>query len=434
MLILGLDIGTTTVSAVVTDGKRVLASKTLKNESFLSNCPTWERAQDAQKIKEIASRAVYELLSAYPAVARIGVTGQQHGIVYLDAAGNAVSPLYTWQDGRGDLPFDETHSYAAHLSALTDYSLASGYGMVTHFYNLENGLVPKSAASFCTIHDYLAMLLSGRTQPCIDASDAASFGFFDLENNCFDLTAVQKAGIDPVLLPEIAKQPCLGSGTLGIPVFVAIGDNQASFLGATDGENGAMLVNIGTGSQFSVHAERLTRCAGLETRPFPTGGCLLVGSSLCGGRAYALIEQFFRKTAELVTGTVQDVCYDAMARALQNNAEPNEVLTFLPLFQGTRENPALRGSILGIGTENFEPLSLLYALLHGMTDELFGLYECYRRAGGKSGKLYGSGNGLRKNPTLCCLFEKTFAQMLTLSQNEEEAAYGAALFAESCNI
>ena len=56
-------------------------------------------------------------------------------------------------------------------------------------------------------------------------------------------------------------------------------------MGATDGDIHTMLVNVGTGSQFSVYTKDYMTCPGLETRPFP-GGYLLVGASLCGGRAY----------------------------------------------------------------------------------------------------------------------------------------------------
>ena len=425
MLVLGLDIGTTTVSAVVMQGGEVLAAKTLKNDAFLPGRPVWERAQDVETIVAAAMQAVTELRTAYPQIERIGLTGQQHGIVYLDRAGAPLSPLYTWQDGRGDLPYDGQQSYAARLTELTGYPLATGYGLVTHFYNLKNGLVPENAAVFCTIHDYIAMRLSGRTAPKIDPSDAASFGCFDLVHGCFDTAALQKAGIDPAILPELAETPCLGGEP---PVYVAIGDNQASFLGATGGQTGCMLVNVGTGSQFSVHVPRYMTCPGLETRPFPSGGYLLVGSSLCGGRAYALLERFFRETAAML-GLSTASCYEAMGRLLEEAPAPADPVRVVPLFQGTRAEPGLRGSIENISVDNFTPLSLLYGMLQGMTDELHEMYRHYADQGGSSGALYGSGNGLRKNAHLRRCFERTFAQPLTLSRNEEEAACGAALFA-----
>ena len=88
----------------------------------------------------------------------------------------------------------------------------------------------------------------------------------------------------------------------------AIGDNQASFLGAAAGEQDVMLVNMGTGGQFSVFSREYLECPGLETRPFP-GGFLLVGSSLCGGRAYAILKTFFEKLERCIEVTAEQL-YD----------------------------------------------------------------------------------------------------------------------------
>lgn len=112
---------------------------------------------------------------------------------------------------------------------------------VTHFYNLKNGLVPENAVVFCTIHDYIAMQLAGNTVPITDASDAASFGVFQVEQGRFDKEALNKAGIDPTMLPILAEDTCIGQYNGIIPVYVAIGDNQASFFGATDGDIHTML-------------------------------------------------------------------------------------------------------------------------------------------------------------------------------------------------
>ena len=161
----GLDIGTTSISAVIFQEKTgVLEAKTITNGTFLPS-KSWERLQDPLTIWQKTSALAETLLQRHPDVQAIGVTGQMHGILYLDADGEAASPLYTWQDGRGDLPFDETHSRAEHLSALTAHPLSTGNGMVTHFYNLHHGLVPENAVCLCTIGDYIAMKLAGLTRP-----------------------------------------------------------------------------------------------------------------------------------------------------------------------------------------------------------------------------------------------------------------------------
>ncbi len=429
MKTLGLDIGTTTISvAVYETGRGVIASRTVKNDSFLPG-EAWERLQDPKIILDTAMDSVTQILSQYPDVCAMGLTGQMHGIVYVDAAGEAVSPLYIWQDGRGNLPCPSGQSWAAYLSELTGYPLASGYGMVTHCCNLYHGLVPEEAVSFCAIHDYLAMKFSGRRSPLLEPTTAASFGMYDGPGGCFDAAALEKAGIDQAIVPQLIRNPCLGTGALGIPVFAGIGDNQASFLGAAGGRTDVLLVNMGTGGQISVYSPRYLTTAHLETRPFPDGGWLLVGASLCGGRSYALLEQFFRQTVSMVTGSSGSV-YDAMSRLMEEHPVPDNLPRFDTRFQGTRSDPSLRGEISGLGADNFTPVHLLYGLMQGMADELYGMYESYLALGGTAPEhMIGSGNGLRRNPHLCRIFEKTFRCQLTLSENDEEAACGAAIYA-----
>ena len=61
------------------------------------------KSEDADKILVKCKNILEEYLSEQEDIVSIGVTGQMHGIVYVDENGVAVSPLYTWQDGRGDL-------------------------------------------------------------------------------------------------------------------------------------------------------------------------------------------------------------------------------------------------------------------------------------------------------------------------------------------
>ena len=278
MKALGLDLGTTSLSAVVLEtDSGVLAAKTVQNAAFLPG-ERWERTQNAEEIYAAALPLVQELVCEHPEICAIGVTGQMHGIVYLDTDGRCLSPLYTWQDERAALPFNETESWAAHLSAVTGYPAAPGYGLATHYYNVHHGLVPETAACFCTIADFVAMRLAGRTSPLLDGSNAASLGLFDLQNGCFDKDAAEKAGLSPHLLPQVSKNAYLGTGTFKIPVYTAIGDNQAAFLGAVDDRKHTLLVNVGTGSQVAVFTPGYLSVPGLETRPYPGGGNLLVKS------------------------------------------------------------------------------------------------------------------------------------------------------------
>ncbi len=432
MKILGLDIGTTTISAVVVENGKSLERETLKNDSFTLTGNSWERIQSPEYIKETALDAVKMLIAKHPDVKRIGITGQMHGIVYLDKAGEAISPLYTWQDERGNQPYKDGETYVQYLSRVSGYKLAAGYGLVTHFYNMVNRLVPENAVKLCTIHDYIAMTLAGEHTPVTDCTDAASLGFFDVKARSFDAGMLGKLGFDTGILPAVCDG-CIGcyKDNPDISVYVAIGDNQASFLGATGGDCSSILINVGTGSQFSAYTKDYIECEGLEVRPFPGRGYLLVGASLCGGRAYALLENFYRCIASGCCGNI-DSYYDVMNKLLQAGEKPRDIPEITPLFQGTRENPDLRASITNLSADNFNPTHMTWAMLEGMTKELHDMYLKYHSKAESTGeKLIGSGNGLRKNPHFRKIVSERFEMPLSLSECEEEAAVGAALYAAS---
>lgn len=431
MKTIGLDIGTTTISAVVAENGKVIESVTKDNHSFILTLNSFERVQSPEIIKKISISIVDELIEKYSDIEKIGITGQMHGILYLDSFGNPVSPLYTWQDGRGNQIYQNGMTYVEYLKKVTGVKCATGFGLVTHFYNMINDLVPSEAKVFSTIHDYIAMVFSNKKEPLVDASDAASFGFFDVEHKEFDLNKIEKVGINPKILPKISETKSIGRYK-NILIYPAIGDNQASFIGATSSNLHSVLANVGTGSQISIYSEDYKVCEGLETRPFPKKGYLLVGAPLCGGRSYALLERFFQSTA-LMLGINKDNVYDDMANLLKNSTIPSNLPIFNPLFQGTRENPDLTASITNLSVDNFTPLHMIYSLMNGMVNELYEMYLLYTKDNNKPLNFIGSGNGLRRNTFLQECFSKIFNQKLQISSSQEEAALGAAMLVADCD-
>lgn len=121
MKTIGIDIGTTTISGVVlekneTQKARILEAKTIENGSFLATDSDWERIQDAENIVKKSRQMLDDFLDRYPEVEKIGLTGQMHGIVYIDKEGTCVSPLYTWQDARGSLCEEKNGSLTERFS------------------------------------------------------------------------------------------------------------------------------------------------------------------------------------------------------------------------------------------------------------------------------------------------------------------------------
>ena len=377
----------------------------------------------AEKIFSIKKRLAEE----FSPIDAIGVTGQMHGLLYIDKEGSAVSPLYTWQDKSGELKYNDI-TFSEYLTDITGFNAPSGYGLVTDFANRKLGRVPVNAVGLCNIQDYITMKLTGGKTPVTHISNAAGLGFYSFDTFDFDSSALKKIGCDRKMLPRVTSEPeVIGTDSDGIPVTVAIGDNQASFLGSVT-DRDSVLVNIGTGSQVSVLTDKKIGFAAGEIRPFSKTENLLVGAPLCGGRSYALLKSFFEKTLDCF-GVTADNIYSVMDKMTEEDTVSCS-LSVDTRFCGTRREPDIKGAILQITEDNFTPQQLTRGFLIGMCRELYAFYEQMEKLTGyKRTQLVGSGNGVRKNKILQHYLEETFKMPIEIPANTEEAAFGATRFA-----
>jgi Sugar (pentulose and hexulose) kinases len=435
MKTIGLDIGTTTVCGIVMEAEdgRVLATKTLANDTVIKTKDDFAKCQDVERIMDLCNEIVEGMLATYEDIVAIGVSGQMHGILYVDAKGHAVSPLYSWQDERGNQPYDEQQSYSAYLSEATGYEMATGYGLTTHFYNYKNGAIPKDAVCICTIGDYVAMHLAEKSQPIMHKSMAASLGIFNIKRGSWELEIIESLGMNVAHLPVVSPQEgTYGENAKGMQVSFALGDNQASFLGSV-GRESNILVNVGTGSQISIFTKEYDESVDIEYRPFVDGTYLMVGAVLCGGASYAMLRTFYENVLTLFGCEIPKQFYEIMNQAANSVYEQEDVLKIDACFNGTRSNPEQRGSIQNINSENFAPETLTLAMLRGMCDTLYKIFEKVPVQAKGARIIVGSGNGIRQNPVLQRVIETAFAKTLHIPIFSEEASCGAALHALYCS-
>ncbi len=432
MYYIGLDIGTTSICGVVFDSAagKVCESVNHQTLSFISKKHAWESIQDPMILYEETNRILTGFTNTYNDIRGIGLTGQMHGVLYIDIKGKDISPLYNWQDGRGNIKLESGNTYTAELSRITGHDLAPGFGIVTHYYNMLNDIVPENARWMCTIQDYIAMRIADKKLPVMDYTNAASLGLFNLEKKCFDSHAINKAGIDESLLPHVCDSgKLIGHSTNGIPVFSAIGDNQASLLGAGGSVKDSIFINVGTGGQISIYTDNYLEISGLNIRPFPGGGYILVGAPLCAGKSYALLERFFREVCKTFIGNEPADLYEIMNSVDFNDLDRDNYLKINTQFQGTRQNPDIKGSISNISLDNFSPEYLIVGFMDGIALEFYEFFKSFPKTEKRNKtNLIGSGNGLRNNSSLCQAFERMFNKDLKISPYQEEAAVGAAIY------
>jgi len=434
MYILGIDIGTTKIAGVLLElpENRIVKVLSKVSRADIASSPEWERIQDPEVIVDTAAGLIGELKEAAEQEIRcIGISSQMHGFVYVDNRGLAAGPLYTWQDNRAAIPIAPSGDSALKIiREKTGKSIFAGYALATHYYNTLQGLQPAEPCRISSIGGYLGMRLCGLTQATIDPSEAASFGLYDQDAGEFYLDDIKAlwGSIDflPRRVPFFSQ---MGREADGIPVFQSLGDNQASFYGAMQGREEKLLLNLGTGGQVSLLTDQIPpSLVGLERRPYPEQS-LVVGSTLAGGKAFDLLVDFYSQVLSFFGSPLsRKNMYDIIDQA--ELSAPRTPLRVEPFFNGTRQDPALRGSIKNIDLDNLTPENLLYGFAEAMVGEL---RELLRTNGLDQEELLagvvGSGNGIRRNPLVCRLIERLFDCRLSISDLKEEAACGAAFYA-----
>lgn len=429
-LLLGIDIGTTSLSAQVmasTDGYCVQTynldhCSALPLEGFPD-----AYAADARRLIERTLALIASLTETYPGIASIGITGQMHGIVCIDDVGTILSPLYTWQNEFGLRAPDGTQTICDEIRSVSGEVIPTGYGITTCYALRKLGLLPERTARIVTIMDLLAARLCG-TEPMLHPTNAAAMGAFDLKTNEFRPDVLEKLQIPRALLPEVVKDYTVAGSFVvqgrSIPVAVSIGDNQAGVFGSVADDRMA-LINVGTSSQISVISND-PASKGVEVRPYFDGKYLHSGAALCGGRAYAVLKNLIRSIlADFGHETGEGAVYEYLNRAAECGIE--QALSVDTRFCGTRADPALRGSITNIGLQNFTPEALSAGILRGIVHELYEMYTAMYSANDAAITI-ASGNAIRRNPVLRKICAAYFGQAPLVPLHTEEAAFGAALY------
>lgn len=467
MIALGLDIGTTTIAAVAydVDAHRLLARVTVPHDAGCTPADKlgsgWAEIDLARSfaIALSAMRQIVGSLGEQSArVRRIGVTGQMHGVAFLDANLRPVRPAITWQDQRTAASVADFIARCGGEGAFANMGClpAAGYLGPTLAWLRQHDRLPRAVA--CFIPDAVASMLTAVRRaearraahcrgesPVTDATLAASSGIYDIVSHEWDRHMLSALGLSDVLLPTVGAA---GAGlglldgaiagrlglTAGVVVGVPLGDHQASLIGSAADRVGCVHINIGTSSQISAVVDRFApvdTVHGIETRPFPGRRYVRSGAGLCGGEAFALLRRFFEATATLLgcEPPPSQEAYAAMVRAASAVPFSADGLRADVRFDGARYRPAVAAALTFLRRANFTPAHVARAVLEGIVDELWQFFEAMQAEGIRASRLIGSGNALRSNPLLVEILSSRFGLPMQLAQWEEEAAVGAAIVA-----
>lgn len=251
---LGADVGTSGLKLVALDPSGPVVAEAEQAYEYVRPAPdraeidvcVWRDAFDAAWA-EIGSR-----LAGRPVLA-LGLSGQMHGAVLVDAAGRPLRPALLWPDRRAVRELERWRGMPpGYRVALANPLLPGMTGPMLAWLAVHEPEVVARASTVLLPKDALrASLVPGADLSVTDRSDASGTLLWDVVADRWSPAATEAAGVPPALLPEVRPSAeVLGTTVLAgteVPVVVGGADTPLALLAA--GTAAGLQVNLGTGAQ-----------------------------------------------------------------------------------------------------------------------------------------------------------------------------------------
>jgi len=367
---LGLDLGTSSAKAVVTDtGGRVLA-QAAAGYAVTSTTPGYAESEPAEwwsAVTACAREAAVRAGGARPAA--IGLSGQMHGLVMTAADGRALRPALLWADSRATGSLRAYRHLGPQALARLANPLAPGMTGPLLMWVAEHEPGTYRAARWALApKDWLRARLTGEVHA--EPSDASASLLYDVPGDRWDLEVAGALGLDAGLLAPLLPSAGAPAGQLtaraadelglpaGLPVAAGAGDTAAATLGSGIGL-GQVQLTIGTGAQvIRPLAGAVSRAdAGVHLyRTATPAGWYQMGATLSAGLSLNWVREIMNAT------------WEELYASADPESRPGRGPIFVPHLSGERTpycDPALRGSWTGLSLAD-DRASLLRGALEGV--------------------------------------------------------------------
>ncbi len=252
---LGIDIGTSSVKAVLVDDKDAVIEQASASLNVSRPQAGWSE-QDAGDWWKATHAAVTALpAKARQAVKAVGLSGQMHGATLLDAADKPLRPAILWNDGRSEKQCATLEKSEPKSRQITGNIAMPGFTAPKLVWVRENEpAVFKATRSVLLPKDYVRLLMTG--EKVGEMSDAAGTLWLDVAKRRWSPEMLSATGLDESHMPRLVEGS-EASGTLRaevaqswdmerVPVAGGGGDNAAGAAGIGVISAGDAFLSLGT--------------------------------------------------------------------------------------------------------------------------------------------------------------------------------------------
>lgn len=437
--LLGIDIGTSRAKGVLIDPEGQIRGVAAQDYPINQPQPGWaEQDPEAwwQAACQVTQGALAQAGASGEEVLAIGLSGQMHGTVLIDPAGQPVRPAIIWADQRSQAEVEYIRQQVGlvRMGRLTANRPATGFTAGSLLWLLKHEPAALAASEKVILpKDYVRLRLTGRVAG--EVSDASATLLFDVARRRWSPELVSEWKLPHWLLPDLLESTEVAGEVLpaaaealgvraGAPVVAGAADQACQALGSGLLDPGLASCTIGTGGQFLTPLAtpgydpqlRLhTFCHALPLRWYSMGATLAAGLSLRWFR-----EQF----------CAPDVSFEQLAAEAARVPAGAEGLLFLPYLVGERTphfDPQARGALVGLTLRHGRP-HVARAIMEGVAFALRDSLQIMRELGPGPAQIVTAGGGGSSRP-----WQEILASVFNLpvmsASGPERTATGAAILA-----
>lgn len=423
MTAFGLDVGTSGVKGIALGEDGTILARVERGYPLLTPRPGWTE-QDPEEWWRASELVLAELEAEAGAPSGIGLSGQMHGLVTLDAEDRPVRPAILWNDQRTAAECAEIEELIGfdRLVELTGNRALTGFTAPKLLWLRRHE--PESYARIASImlpKDYVRLRLTG--EHATDVADASGTLLFDVSARTWSAEVCAALEVPMSWLPLALEGPEVSGRTAaGVPVAAGGGDQAAGALGVgVVNPGGPLSVVLGTSGVVFAALEQYAADPAARAHTFchaVPGTWHAMGVMLSAAGSL----QWLRDVA------APGVAFGTLVKEAARWEPGVEGLTFLPYLSGERTphaDPDARGSFTGLSLRHNRG-ALVRAVLEGVA---FGLGDCFdvlKGTGAAPTSGLAGGGGARSD-----LWLRIVASVLDLplrrTAADEGAAFGAAL-------
>ncbi|HLH08846.1 MAG TPA: xylulokinase [Terriglobales bacterium] len=441
---LGIDVGTGgTRAVIVDDAGKVLGAATGEHIAFASPQTGWAEQDPADwwKACQLAVHEALRIAGVSPEhIACVGLTGQMHGAVLLDANGAVIRPSIIWCDQRTEEECRELTEKigASRLIELTSNPALTNFTVTKLLWVRKHEPANwKRIASVLLPKDYIRFRLTG--EKAIDVAEASGTLMLDVAHRRWSQEVIEAAGVNPAWLPKlyesievsgrISAQGAKATGLReGTPVVGGAGDQAAGAVGMGIVRPGAVSATIGTSGVVFAATDRPaldpkgrihTFCHAIPGRWHVMGVTQAAGLSL----------RWFRDNFGTVTTDNRDP-YDRLADEAAKIPAGADGVLWAPYLMGERTphlDPYARGALVGLAA-NHGRGHIIRAIMEGVAFSLRDTFTIFEEMKVPVTNIRLGGGGARSS-LWRQIQADVYSHAVEIVAADEGAAYGSALLA-----